>query len=27
MQQQVIDLIKANLNIYREELEKIIKNL
>lgn len=27
MQQQVIDLIKSNLDIYKEELQKIIKNL
>lgn len=26
-QQQAIDLIKANLDVYKEELEKIIKNL
>ena len=27
MQQKVIDLIKANLDVYRDELEKILKNL
>ena len=26
-QQQVIDLIKTNLDIYKDQLEKIIKNL
>ncbi len=26
-QQQVIDLIKANLDVYREELERIIKDI
>ena len=27
MQQKVIDLIKVNLDVYRDELEKILKNL
>jgi len=27
MQQKVIDLIKANLDVFKEQLEKILKNL
>jgi len=27
IQQEVIDLIKANLNIYKEDIEKLIKGL